>query len=89
MMGENAGKKEQEVLDSVMPNILKKHKDSRSHIHILYSKEEHTYEDHIKFMIEDLKKTNIPFTEVVEHFDDHNEVGRYFSPYILKHIKQE
>lgn len=86
MMGENAGDKEQSVLDSIMPNLLKEFSNSTSHIYLLYSKAEHTYDDHLKDMIMDIKKTNIQFTEIVENFNDHNDVGRFFIPYILKQL---
>lgn len=86
MMGEKAGIKEQTVLDTVMPDLFIKHKDAKSFIHVLYSKKEHTYDDHIKDMITDLEKTNIKFIEIEENFEDHNDVWRYFIPYILKHI---
>lgn len=85
MMGDNS-KHSQKILDDVMPTILKKHKDSKSKLHLLYSKLEHTYFDDIQFMISDLQKTNIRYVEIVEMFEDHNDVGKYFIPYIQKHI---
>lgn len=88
MMGKNADKVEQDILDSVMPDLIDKYKNSKSRIHLLYSKEEHTYNEHIKYMIDDLKKTNIKFEEIVEHFENHNDVGRYFSQYIFNQLKQ-
>ena len=82
----------QEILDSVMPNLINKFKNSKSHIFILYSKHEHTYLDDIKPMLTDLKNTNIAYTEVIENFHEHNEVGTYFIPFIQKqfnNIKNE
>ncbi len=86
MMGENAGEEEQKTLDLVMPSLFKEYFNSKSHIYLLYSKSEHTYEEHIKDMVEDLKKTNIQFSEIVEDFDDHNDVGKFFIPYITKQL---
>ena len=67
-----------------MPEWLRKHQDSPSHIHLLYSKEEPTYKEHIVYLIKDLKDNRIPCIEIVEHFSSHNDVGSFFSAYIKK-----
>lgn len=86
MMGAEAGKTEQERLDEVMPNHIYSHKDSSSVVHLLYSKEEHTYQDDIQYLINDLEKANIRYIEKIESFSEHSEVGKYFSPWIKKEL---
>ena len=56
MMGNGAGKEEQAVLDSEMPNLLREKKGCTSNIHLLYSKDEHNYDEQIKDKIIDIKK---------------------------------
>lgn len=74
------------AVDEVMPNTLKQYANSKSKIHLLYSKSEYTYNEHIKYLIEDLKKNNIQFDEQIEYFEEHNDVGKHFIPFIKKSL---
>lgn len=87
MMGEDAGKKEQEILDSIMPTILKKHSGSRTRIHLMYSTEEHTYPEHISDMIADMNENNIRHIDTIKQFKEHEEVGAFFVSWITKELK--
>lgn len=82
MMGTDAGEKEQKILDSMMPDILQANAGSRTQIHLMYSKEEHTYQEHISDLIKDLDKNGIEHTDKIESFKEHGEVGRFFIPWI-------
>lgn len=86
MMGSGAGEKEQAVLDSEMPNLLREKKGCTSNIHLLYSKDEHTYDEHIKDMIIDMNKHGIKHIDTIKSFSDHAEVGRFFSPWIQEEL---
>lgn len=86
MMGNGAGKEEQAVLDSEMPNLLREKKECTSNIHLLYSKDEHTYDEHIKDMIMDMDKHGIKHIDTIKSFSDHAEVGRFFSPWIQEEL---
>ena len=72
------------ILNEIMPNIVKQNKNSTTVIHLLYSKSEHTYEDHIKGMIEDFDRNSIKYDECIENFSNHGDVGIFFIPYIKK-----
>ncbi len=76
-------------LNEIMPRLLVKYAGSKSIIHLLYSKDEHTYVEHIKDLISDLIKNNITITEQVEQFANHNDVGKYFSTYLRKELLKE
>lgn len=89
MMGETAGELERDILDRMMPDQLSKHQGSPMQVHLMYSKDEHTYSEHIKDLISDLEANHIQFTEQIETFKDHKEVGKYFIPYIQKFLKTE
>lgn len=86
MMGREASQKEQIILDKMLPDIISKNQNSKSIIHLLYSEKEHTYIEHIKPLIEDLKKNNITHIDKVEAFTNHADVGKYFSPWIKNEI---
>lgn len=87
MMGENAGVKEQEILDSIMPELLTNKADSKTMIHLMYSKDEHTYNDHIADLVHDLDENGIKHTDKIESFKEHGEVGKFFIPWIKKELK--
>lgn len=86
MMGSGAGEKEQAVLDNEMPSMLQKKQGSKSSIHLLYSKDEHTYDEHIKDMIMDMDKHGIRHVDTIKNFSNHAEVGRFFSPWIQEEL---
>lgn len=88
MMGVQAAEKEQAILDAEMPQLITKYKGLPSRVHLLYSKEEHTYEDDIKYLIKDLDDSNINHDDKVETFTDHGEVGKYFSPWIKNELEK-
>lgn len=87
MMGTKAGDKEQKILDSMMPDVIQTNAGSRTRIHLMYSKEEHTYQEHIADLIKDLDKNGIEHTDKTESFKEHGEVGKFFIPWIKKELK--
>lgn len=87
MMGNIPNDAAVNIVNRMLPDMIKQSAGGKSHIHLLYSKDEHTYNDHIRYLIEDLKKYSIPFDEKVASFVDHNEVGKFFSPWIIKELK--
>lgn len=80
MMGVDAGVAEQQILDAIMPKLFEEKADSKTQIHLMYSKDEHTYTDHIKDMITDMDKFHINHDDRVEPFHEHGEVGKFFIP---------
>lgn len=88
MMGNDAGERETTILDTIMPNVIREHAGSCSVVHLLYSKQEHTYDNDIKYMLDAFKENKITYTERVESFEDHNEVGKYFAKYIRGCLKE-
>lgn len=87
-MGNDAGERETTILDTIMPNVIREHAGSCSVVHLLYSKQEHTYDNDIKYMLDAFKENKITYTERVESFEDHNEVGKYFAKYIRGCLKE-
>lgn len=88
MIGEGYSQDDVERVNSMMPQMLQDHANCKSKIHLLYSKNEHTYDEHIQYLIEDLKKYNIIYTEKIEDFTDHNDVGNFFIPYIKNELQK-
>ncbi|EIY51875.1 hypothetical protein K8P02_02120 [Bacteroides nordii] len=88
MMGAQAAEKEQAILDAEMPQLIVKYKGLPFRVHLFYSKEEHTYEDDIKYLIKDFVDNNITHDDKVETFTGYGEVGKYFSPWIKNELEK-
>lgn len=78
MMGYNAGKKEILILDNVIPDLLRKYRGSDSVIHIFCSKQDPTYEHHIKDLINSLDYYGYNYSETLESYAVHSQVGESF-----------
>ena len=86
MMGEEAGESERKKLDDMMSNCLNECLQNRVVVHLLYSKNEHTYDDDVQYLLRDLDTFGIQHEDKIEEFTDHSDVGKYFSPWILKEL---
>lgn len=86
MVGRNARPEDVDKLNKMLPEMLNNHRNSSSLIHLLYSKEESTYQEHIVPLTNDLKENGIPFVEEIESFENHNDVGKFFTPYIRREL---
>ena len=73
-------------VNRIVPSVIESNKNSCSTIHLLYSDKEHTYDEHIKFLLADLERNNIAFTQQVESFTNHADVGTYFIPFIQEQL---
>lgn len=89
MMGKNAGEDEAYKLNQVLPSCLEAHKGCNSEVHILYSKLELTYQRQIVDLLCKLKECNIKTIEIERPFEKHEDVGKYFLPYLLAQIQNE
>ena len=86
MMGADAGEKERDILNQVMPQIIEKHAGSDSEIHVVYSKGELTYQRQIVDLIDKLKECRMNFVEKEYFFTDHSKVGEDFTRYLQINI---
>lgn len=86
MMGPDASQPEIDLLNSIMPTQLEKCKNDHPEIHLVYSKNEPTYEEDIVDLLEKLHTCNFSVIEKVEQFDDHNQIGYYFLNYVQKKL---
>lgn len=84
MLGEDFTQEDFDKLNNMLRDQLQSHKETNTVVNLLYSKHEHTYPEHIAYLIQDLQKYKISYTEQVEVFEEHNDVGRYYKPYIQR-----
>lgn len=62
---------------AVVKKQIESNVNSDTIIHLLYSKNEHTYEDHIIHLIKKLDECNIKHIDQVEDFPEHSMIGDY------------
>lgn len=62
----------------------KENKNINLYIH--FSTKEHTYKNHIKYLLNDLDKNNIKYKKNVANYKKHSEVSNYFPQYIIDSI---
>ena len=78
-----------EELNEVIPSAIHNGKPNQTIIHLFYSMNEHTYENEIIDLVEELKQYKYVVEETVCQFSTHSEVGTHFAPFLdrsLKHI---
>lgn len=71
-------------LDNRLADKIKENANKNQKIYIHYSDCEHTYDEHVKYLIEDLKSINIYVEEDIEHYKIHGELYKYFPSYLVK-----
>ncbi len=86
MLGRGYSQTEFDNLNNAVRKQIESHQNAKTTIHLLYSKQEHTYLEHIKYLLADLEKWGIPYTAQIENFKDHSDVGKYFIPYIKNEL---
>ena len=87
MIGTEVTEEKIEALNSIMPEVIRQSAGTKTVIHLVYSKLEHTYDDDIVDLLEDLRRYNIKVIEKEEYFTNHNDVGFYFAPYVVKTLE--
>lgn len=91
MMGRDAGEEEYRKLDTKIPQMIAKRRDSKTIIHLVYSKieDDKTYQLHMLPLINDLKDCNYQVFEHEEFFAHHSDIGACFPKYIIKELSNK
>lgn len=88
IMGKDYNDNDIQFLNDLLPNIVKKSKGNGCKIYLHYSDQEYMYDTHIKFLIEDMNKYNIPFEADVEKYEKHAEIAYYFPSFLVRTLKE-
>lgn len=86
VLGEQWNMNDIDNLNKKLRNKLFKNKDNNNKIHIHISDQEHTYEEHVKDMLADIKECGYLFDTEILHYKDHAEIVNYFPSYLKKMI---
>lgn len=71
------------ILNTKMKDMVMQNKDSKTIVYLMYSKLEHTYPEHTKFLIDELDECNIKHIDLEEQFTDHWACGPYFKNLLI------
>lgn len=77
-----------DYLNSYLSNKLLKAKEDKHYIYLHYSDSEHTYDEHIKYLLEDLKQFGYAYSLDVKQYSDHWDVSKYFPDYLIDSIER-
>ncbi len=87
--GEDENEDYLKQLDSRLSDKMKFYSESFfGKIHLHYSDKEHTYEEHVKYLLNDLKSFNYDFEIDCQSYPDHDSVGIFFPDYLKKVLSQ-
>lgn len=76
-------------LNNYIPLEIQKSNAKKPIVYVHYSPKEHTYRDHIKDMISDLKENGYKVIEDNEYnYEQHSDVAAYFPQYLIGVIKR-
>nr|WP_244964430.1 accessory Sec system protein Asp2 [Listeria aquatica] len=75
-------------LNDLLPQKIKGDTSRKTKFHIHYSSEEHTYEDHIKYLLNDLKLAQFEVYENIEKYKKHQEVALYFPQFLIQTLQK-
>jgi hypothetical protein len=88
VMGETYTQSDIDVLDAKIQRKIN-HSGSMhgGKIYLHYSNKEHTFEEHIQYLLADLDKVRFPCFEDRADYSEHNDVAIYFPVYLIKTLR--
>lgn len=87
IIGEDITNEKIAALDRYFSDVIEKSSIVSNVVFIQYSNVEHTYEEHIKDLIYDLRKKEICIKEDIKSYPDHGDVVFYFPSFLKDTIK--
>ncbi len=75
-------------LNALVKNEIEKDHEKKPTVYLHYSPKEHTYEDHIRDMIRDLRENGYAVSEDNDYtYGTHSDVAKFFPKYLLRTVK--
>ena len=75
-----------DILNQKLEKMIDAHKNTKTIIKLVYSTEEHTYPEHLAFLIKKLDECNIQHDDHIESFTKHSMSGLYLKQDIEKYF---
>lgn len=73
-------------LDNRLRNLLKEYSNNKSRLFIHCSDQEHTWSEHIEYLLEDLNNFKYQYSLDTKHYKNHDEIVDYFPNYLTSCI---
>lgn len=89
IMGEDYTENDIEYLNDLLRNVIKENKNNNNRIHLHYSPNESRYHSHVKYLLSELNKNYISYTEDIGEYEKHIEISLYFPAYLVNTLKKE
>ncbi|MDO5151425.1 MAG: hypothetical protein Q4D76_18880 [Oscillospiraceae bacterium] len=82
-MGNSEDTKSIEYLNGLIVDEINKCQEAnKPRIYLHYSDKEHTYFEHVQYLIHDLKDAGFILHEEVKHYTNHSDVSLYFPDFL-------
>lgn len=88
IIGNNITKEKIKWLDNYLSSIISQSTITPNSIYLQYSNIEHTYQEHIKDLISDIKKRGIKIEEEIKSYQEHGDVAFYYPKFLKDTIKK-
>ncbi len=86
VFGDNWNEKDIEWLNNKIRAKLVDNKMKNNNIHVHISNKEHTYDEHVKFMLDDLELLQYKYDIEILGYENHGDIVKYFPEYLKKEI---
>lgn len=83
VLGDNYTNEDIMNLDYRLKSLLKEYSHNKAKLFIHCSDQEHTWEEHIEYLIKDLESLNYQYSLDVKHYKNHDEIVDYFPNYLI------
>ena len=88
ILGEITEDRETALNDHLRNRIKNNPYSGSQHIYLHYSNKEHTYEEHIQYLLKDLKENGYDLTEDIADYTDHSDIAYYFPSFLVNALSE-
>lgn len=87
ILGDNNTDKDKDILNNKLKEAILNSQNLPNSVYIHYSKNEHTYKEHIEDLLKDLNNKNVPIIEDVEYYSNHMDLVFYFPKFLKSSVQ--
>lgn len=87
IIGEQSEEKNALLDERLREKIRSEAVQFRGKIYLHYSDAEHTYKEHVQYLLEDLRQNGYTVETDIEHYENHSEISLYFPDFLKRTVK--
>ena len=76
-------------LNSLLEETIQDYQGRKPTIYLHYSKEEHTYVEHVQYLLNELRENKFTVIEDIGEYNEHSNVSFYFPKFLKESIDKE